>query len=384
MPTPVSDRAQIPPFEAMEAFREASELKAAGKDIIHLTLGQPARPAPKEVLDAVARAIRSEPIGYTDAPGLMLLRERIAKHYGEKYNVDLPARRIFLTAGSSAATFLALLAGFDAGQKIAIAQPCYPAYPNMMKATNLEPVYIATDETTSFQPRAQHLASLEPNRPHGLIIASPSNPAGTILEKEHLKSLAEYCEDFRIRLISDEIYHGISYGKETATAAAFSRHAFVVNSFSKYYLLPGWRLGWAVVPEAFLRSYESLSQSFFISPSAIAQYAALAVFDHLDYLNETVRHYSENRDLLLTGLHSLGFKGLEFSEGAFYVYANIEGLSMHSREFCHRLLHEAGVSAVPGTDFDSERGQHYVRFSYAGDQLELAEAVERMRRWLKS
>jgi aspartate/methionine/tyrosine aminotransferase len=375
-------RAMIAPFEAMEAFREASELAAQGKDIIHLSVGQPGRMVPKAVLDAVDNAMRGDPLGYTEAKGLPALRQRIALQYRTRYGVDIPVERIFVTVGSSAATFLTLLAAFDPGARVALARPCYPAYPNMLRATSLETVFIDTDESTAFQPRVSHLDALT-QRPDGLIVASPSNPVGGMLSPEDMQALARWCEHHDTRLISDEIYHGVTYGQvEAQTALAFTDEAFVVNSFSKYYLMPGWRLGWAVVPERFCRSFESLVQSFFISPPTVSQIAALHVFDHLDTLDAAVAQYAVNRDLLMTTLRELGMRGLRHAEGAFYLYANVSALTNDSREFCHRMLHDAGVCAVPGLDFDAERGHHYVRFSYAGEQSAIEEACHRLKTWL--
>lgn len=375
-------RGEVAPFEAMEAFREATELKAQGKDILHLSLGQPGRAVPQAVLDAVASAMRGDPLGYTEAKGLAPLRQRIALHYRTRYGIDVPMERIFVTVGSSGATFLSLMAAFDPGARVALARPCYPAYPNMIKATSLETVFIDTEEATAFQPRVSDLEAL-PTPPDGLIIASPSNPVGGVLPPEELCAITEWCEARGTRLISDEIYHGVTFnGVQAQTALAFSDEAFVVNSFSKYYLLPGWRLGWAVVPERFCRNFESLVQSFFISPPAVSQVAALHVFDHLDTLDEAVAQYAVNRDLLMATLREVGMRALRHAEGAFYLYANVSALTNDSRTFCRAMLHEAGVCAVPGLDFDAERGHQYVRFSYAGEQADIEEACRRMKGWL--
>lgn len=379
-------RALIAPFEAMEAFREASQLHAEGKDIIHLSLGQPGRRLPEHVLDEVARVMRQESLGYTDSRGILLLRQRIAQHYQSRYGIDVSPEQIFITVGSSAATFLTLLAAFDPSAEVALARPCYPAYPNMLRATNLTPVFIETDESTAFQPRVSHLeslAQLPEGAPAGVLVASPSNPAGTIMPPDDLRDMAYWCEQKGVRLISDEIYHGVTYdGALAQTALAFSKEAFVVNSFSKYYLMPGWRLGWAVVPERFCRSFESLVQSFFISPPSISQMAALHVFDHLASLDEAVAEYAINRVRLLYTLKAVGMRGLGHADGAFYLYANISAISNDSRAFCREMLHEAGVCAVPGLDFDTERGHQYVRFSYAGEVAQVEEACRRIEKWL--
>ncbi len=378
---PISQRGAIRPFEVMEAFREAATLEAQGKSIVHLSLGQPGRSAPKPVLDYVTEHLHKAPLGYTDARGMPALRERIARHYREHYALDIPQERIFVTVGSSAAYFLGLLAAFDPGARIGIARPCYPAYPNMMEALGLVPVFLDAEEAEGFQPTTELLdraGTLD-----GLVIASPSNPTGSVLSPDEMKILAEYCHHHAIRLISDEIYHHVVYESATFdTALRHASHAIIVNSFSKYYLLPGWRLGWAVMPEDLTRSYESLLQSFFISPPAISQYAALETFNHEAALGEVVNDYARNRDIVKTALESLGFTGLNKAQGAFYLYANIDAFDRDSKSFCRAMLHEAGVCAVPGTDFDQKGGHRYVRFSFCGDESDIQEACVRLRKWL--
>ncbi|MBY0355829.1 MAG: aminotransferase class I/II-fold pyridoxal phosphate-dependent enzyme [Rickettsiales bacterium] len=381
--SPVAKRAHIAPFEVMEVFCEAAELRAQGKDILHLSLGQPGRRMPQAVLDALSRTLQADALGYTEARGLPALRQRIARHYHMRYGVTVSPERIFVTVGSSAATFLTLLCAFDAGAQVALARPCYPAYPNMLRATNLETVFLDTDEVSAFQPTLAQLKAM-PKPPQGLIIASPSNPAGTVMPPQDLQEIAQWCSQTGTRLISDEIYHGVTYGDAVAhTALAYSDEAFVVNSFSKYYLMPGWRLGWAVVPERFCRSFESLVQSFFISPPAISQHAALHIFDHLDALDAAVQAYAINRDMLLSTLRDMGMRNLNQADGAFYLYANVSGISHDSREFCRRMLHEIGVCAVPGLDFDTQRGHQYVRFSYSGETSVIAEACARLKAWVR-
>jgi aspartate/methionine/tyrosine aminotransferase len=375
-------RAQVAPFEAMEAFREATELAAQGHDIIHLSVGQPGRTVPPKVMEAVSHAMRHDALGYTEAKGLPALRQRISGFYKTRYRVDVPIERIFITVGSSGATLLALMAAFDPGASVALARPCYPAYPNMLKATGLQTIFVDTQEDTAFQPRVAHLEALEA-KPDGLIIASPSNPVGGMLPPTELEALLRWCEAAGTGVISDEIYHGVTYGVvEAQTALRYSQEAFVVNSFSKYYLLPGWRLGWAVVPERYARSFESLQQSLFISPPAVSQVAALQVFDHLAVLDEAVAQYAANREKLMAALRGVGMRGLRHAEGAFYLYANVSALTNDSRDFCRRMLHEIGVCAVPGLDFDAERGHHYVRFSYAGEPAAIDEACQRITSWL--
>jgi aspartate/methionine/tyrosine aminotransferase len=377
----IANRGNIRPFEVMEAFREAAALEATGRSIIHLSLGQPAKNPPPEVLNYVSEQLHSAPLGYTDARGMPALRECIAAYYHEQYDLTIPASRIFVTVGSSAAYFLALLAAFEAESRIAIARPCYPAYPNMMEALGLHPVFLDATEQSGFQPDVELLQSV--GNVDGLVIASPSNPTGSVLNGQELQRLADHCASNNIQLISDEIYHHVTYdGAQFDTALRYNEEAIVVNSFSKYFLLSGWRLGWAVMPERLVRSYESLLQSFFISPSAIAQYAALKTFDHQDVLRATVAGYEANRDKLRSALESLGFTGLNKAQGAFYLYANIDAWGGDSRAFCRAMLHEAGVCAVSGLDFDQEGGHRYVRFSFCGASGDIDEAIARLRTWL--
>lgn len=380
----VAARGRISAFHVMEVLRDAHALADAGQDIIHLSVGQPWREAPEPVRKhAAAMLSDGATLGYTDAKGIWPLRRRIAQYYREREGVDVPPERIIVTVGSSAAFFISLLSAFDAGDTVAIAVPYYPAYPNMLEAAGLKPLYLRTDASTAYQPSVEMLEAL-PQKPDGLILASPSNPAGTIIPKDELQRIVHYCETQGIRLISDEIYHGITYdGHEANTAAAFSDKAIVVNSFSKYYLMPGWRLGWAIVPEELLRSFESLLQNFFISPPAVSQHAAVKVFDCLDELDGVVQGYARNRRLLLDALPGMGFRDLSPSHGAFYLYADVSHFSHDSDAFCRDILQHTGVSLVPGHDFDREQGCHYLRITFAGQETRVAEAVKRLDGWLR-
>lgn len=377
----IANRGQIRPFEVMEAFREAAALEAQGKHIVHLSLGQPARSAPAPVLDHVANHLHTTPLGYTQAHGLPALRERIREHYRESYGLDVAMERIFITVGSSAAFYMSLLAAFDVGARIGIVRPCYPAYPNMMEALGLTPVFIEGREEDGFQPTIDLLE--QAGELDGLIIASPSNPTGSVLSADELATLATYCRTHDIQILSDEIYHHVTYDSTPChSILEQEKEAIVLNSFSKYYLLAGWRLGWGVIPEHLCRSYESLVQSFFISPPAISQYAALESFNHQQTLQEVVRGYARNRDILRETLSELGFTALNRAQGAFYLYANIDQFEQDSKPFCRAMLHEAGVCAVPGIDFDMAQGHRYVRFSFCGAQEDIAEAAQRLRKWL--
>lgn len=379
----VATRGAVAPFHVMEVMREAVELEATGADVIHLSVGQPAEEAPEPVRRKAAELLLNKAsLGYTNAMGVTPLRKRIAAFYAQRYGITIPWERVVVTVGSSSAFFISMMAAFDHGDNVAIAFPCYPAYPNMLEAAGLNPVFLRADASTNFQPTLAMLEAL-PQKPDGLIIASPSNPAGTVMHPAEMRQLAEYCEQNGIRLISDEIYHGITYdGHVATTAVSLSNSAIVVNSFSKYFLMPGWRLGWAIMPEELLRSSECLLQNFFISPPAISQYAAVEVFDCLDELDAVVASYARNRAVMLDALPKVGFTDFSPSQGAFYLYADVHQLTNNSDQFCRDMLNQAGVATVPGHDFDREQGSRYMRFSFCGREDRTAEAMERLQRWL--
>ena len=375
-----SRRGGVPPFIAMDVLREANRRAASGGDVIHLELGQPSTGAPQPVLDAARAALGREILGYTDASGLPALREAIAMHYRAFYGVALDPARVVVTTGSSAGFILAFLAAFDPGDRVALAAPAYPAYRNILLALDLVPVELPAGPDTRFQ------ATLDLLRSHkdgvdGLILASPANPTGSMLAGEELAAVARHCEEQGIRLISDEIYHGISYGKVAATAAATSAEAIIVNSFSKYYSMTGWRIGWMVVPEAMLRTIECLAQNLYISAPTLSQYAALAAFSCGDELDRNVARYAANRAVLLEELPKAGFTSFAPADGAFYLYADVAQMTNDSTEFCRRMLHEIGIAATPGVDFDPTRGHATLRFCFAGSTAEIAEAARRIKNW---
>lgn len=376
----VSSRGRIPPFIAMDVLRAANERAATGAEVLHLELGQPSTSAPDAVIAAAERALRSEALGYTDALGIPPLRRAIARYYRERYAFDLDPERVIVTVGSSGGFLLAFLAAFDPGDRIGMVSPGYPAYRNILRALGLEPVEIPAGPVERFQPNPALLERLE--RPvDGLIVASPANPTGTMLNPEDLAILARYCDAHGIRLISDEIYHGITYDRAEATALASSAHAIVVNSFSKYFSMTGWRLGWLILPADLVRPVECLAQNLFISPPALSQHAAIAAFDCRDELDANVARYRENRALLLGELPKAGFDRLAPPDGAFYIYADIAHLTNDSDEFCRRVLAETGVAMTPGLDFDPERGSGTLRISFAGSTETIAEATRRLRMW---
>lgn len=378
----VAGRGSIPPFIVMDVMRAANERAASGETVLHLEVGQPSTPAPRGVLDAARQALGDDRLGYTDALGVPSLRERIARSYAEDHGVAVAPRRVVAATGSSGAFVLAFLAAFEAGDRVALASPGYPCYRNILSALGVEPVSIPVGPDTNFQPTPDHLDAIAGDL-DGLIIASPSNPTGTMIPADGLRDLVNYCEYRGVRIISDEIYHGITYGEPACSILAFTDEAIVVNSFSKYYSMTGWRLGWMVIPESLIRAVECLAQNLFISPPTLSQLAAVAAFDCGEELEANVAKYARNRDLLLAELPKAGFEKLSNADGAFYLYADIAHLTNDSLGFSRRMLAETGVAATPGVDFDPDRGHLFMRFSFARDTGDIAEAARRLRAWLK-
>jgi len=381
-----SVRGQVSPFIVMDVMSAAAAREAAGGDVLHLEVGQPSTPAPKGVLDAARRALDTDRIGYTVALGIPSLRERIARHYRDRYGVTVPAERIAITTGSSAGFQLAFLAAFEAGSRVALASPGYPAYRNILQALNIEVVDLATERADRYQPTVERLEAAhsgEGGPIDGVIVASPSNPTGTMLDGPAMQRLAGWCRANGVRLISDEIYHGIEYGMRAVTALEADPDALVINSFSKYFSMTGWRIGWMVVPPDLLRSVECLAQNFFISAPTLSQIAAEAAFECEDELQANLARYAANREVLLNELPKAGLDDLAPADGAFYVYANVAAHTNDSIEFCRRLLAETGIACTPGVDFDPSRGHATVRFSFAGATETMAEACRRLGDWLR-
>ena len=378
----VAERGAISPFIVMDVMRAAARRQAEGADIIHLEVGQPSGQAPSGVLEAATRALRGEPLGYTLALGRDSLRECIANHYRQSYGVSVPAERICVTTGSSAGFLLAFLAAFEPGDRVAVAAPGYPAYRNILKALGIECVSVPVGPASRWQLNVDVLSTLD-GRLDGVIVASPSNPTGSMLSAHEVAELAAWCEMQGVRLVSDEIYHGITFGQKAETVAglASAPHALVINSFSKYYAMTGWRLGWMVMPEDLARSVECLAQNLFISPPTLSQIAAEAVFDCTDELEARVAAYRTNRDILLAELPAAGFTRLAPSDGAFYLYADVAELTNDSPDFCARMLAEIGVACTPGVDFDPFEGERTLRFSFAGSASHMAEAARRLKAW---
>ncbi len=377
----VARRGLVPPFIVMDVLRAANEREAAGEQVLHLEVGQPGTPAPAAVRAAARAALADARLGYTDALGVPSLRARIARSYGELYGVELDPRRVVVTTGSSGGFLLAFLASFEPGDRVALAAPGYPAYRNILAALGVEPVLLPCDLEHRFQPTVELLDRAAPPL-HGLILASPSNPTGTMVGRAALSDLVDYCAARGVRLVSDEIYHGITYEAPAVSALELTDDAIVINSFSKYYSMTGWRLGWMVLPEDLLRPVECLAQNLFISPPTLSQIAAESAFDCRAELDGYVAAYARNRALLLEALPKAGFDRLAPADGAFYLYADVSRLTNDSEDFCRRALAESGVAITPGIDFDPERGHQFVRFSFAGLEAEMDEAATRLEAWL--
>ena len=378
-----SARSDVEPFLAMDVMTAAAELEAAGKRIIHMEVGQPGAPAPAPVLAAAAEALRGR-LGYTEALGIRTLRERIARHYVEAYGVAVPPSRVMVTTGSSGGFNLTFLGAFDAGARIAMASPAYPAYRNVMKALGLLPVEIGVGPETRWALTAEHVEAAHREASlAGVLVASPANPTGTMTSPEELRRLVALSDDLGIRFISDEIYHGLVYAGRAETALRHGDRAVVINSFSKYYCMTGWRVGWLVLPDELVRPFERLSQSLYISVPELSQRAAVAAFDSGAELEAVKAGYARNRAALLERLPGLGFDGILPVDGAFYVYASVARFTNDALDFASRMLREAGVAATPGPDFDHARGHRYMRFSFAGTEGDIGEGIDRLAHWLR-
>lgn len=376
----ISRRGQVAPFLAMDVLARANALEKTGRRILHLETGQPATAAPRSGLLAAHAALERDALGYTEALGRTNLRERIARHYQETYGLAIAPERVVLTTGSSAGFILTFLALFDPGQRLAMAVPCYPAYRNTAQALGIVPGFIRTGPEDGFRlgPGAVARAGVF----DGLLITSPANPTGTVLSAETLGALANLCHDRNAWLISDEIYHGLTFGPRAHSALEFSPSAIVINSFSKFYSMTGWRIGWMVVPEALVRVVERLAQNLYISPPAISQAAALAAMDAGPELEALRSVYQVNRAALLTALQRIGINSIAPADGAFYLYADVSSYGLDSAEFAARLLTDTGVAITPGNDFDPEEGPRWVRISYAGSQSDIAEAASLIEGWI--
>lgn len=371
----VSRRALVDPFIVMDVMERARAAEAAGRRIIHMEVGQPGTGAPQGALTALERAMRAGPLGYTVALGLPELRAGIAALYRRWYGVDLNPERVVVTAGSSSAFLLAFTALFDAGDRVGLGEPGYPSYRQILRALSLEAVGIPASDENRLQPVPADLAAHDLR---GLIVASPGNPSGTMLSRDALSALVGYCDRKGVSFISDEIYHGLHYGDRAVSALEITDNAYVINSFSKYFSMTGWRLGWMVVPEDHVRVVERLAQNMFICPPHASQIAALAALDCVEELEANRAVYAKNRALMLEGLPKAGFTKIAPPDGAFYIYADVSDLTNDSLALAAELLDEAGVAVTPGLDFDPKRGARTLRFSYARATADIEDGLARL------
>ena len=378
-----SNRSEVAPFYAMEIMREAHKLEQIGKNIIHMEVGQPGAPAPQPVLETANKVLKDGQIKYTDAKGRLELRNKIAEYYSHHHGVSVSSERVFITTGSSAGFNLAFLSCFDEGNLIAMSTPGYPPYQNIMGALGLQTIKIDSTAKSGWTLDLESIVEVnQQNNLDGVLIASPSNPSGTMQSTSSLQDICEYCQSQGKWVISDEIYHRLDFKEKAETALKFNDQAIVINSFSKYYCMTGWRIGWMVIPENLIHSIERLAQNFYISAPDLSQQAACSAFDAINELEKIKLGYLRNRNMLLKQLDTIGFSQILPPDGAFYIYANISNFSNDSLEFAKEMLKEAGVAATPGIDFDTERGNNFVRFSYAGLERDMEEAVFRLKKWL--
>jgi len=378
-----SSRSNITPFFAMEVMKEANKREEQGLPVFHMEVGQPATSAAGAVKEAAAKALIDQPIGYTEALGIPPLRKAIAEHYAKEYGVEVDPARVVVTTGSSGGFLLSFLSLFDAGDRVALAEPGYPAYRNILQSLDVDPVGLPCGPETNFQPTPALLDTIEGDL-KGLLVASPANPTGTMLSPDELKALVDYCDARDMHFISDEIYHGLTYGTEEVTALSYSNNAIVINSFSKYFSMTGWRLGWMIVPEELAGKIEKIAQSLFISAPALSQYAAVEAFNCKQELESYKATYIANRELLLREFPKMGLDKLAAADGAFYIYADVSHLTDDSMVFCKEMLNDCGVAATPGIDFDPHQGHKYVRFSFAGATEVIEGAIGALRTWLSS
>jgi aspartate/methionine/tyrosine aminotransferase len=377
----VAQRANVPPFHVMDLLAAADQRRRSHGDLVNLVAGQPSTGAPAPVKAEAIRLLQSDdPLGYTVAPGITELRELIAEHHRQRQGVDVSPDQVIVTTGSSGGFLLAFLAAFEPGDRVAMARPGYPCYRNVLAALGCEVVELPCGSETRFQPTVAQLDQVPDLK--GVVVASPANPTGTMLLPEELSAIAAWCERSGVQLISDEIYHGIEYGQPPLSRSAWetSREAVVFSSFSKYFSMTGWRIGWMLVPERLRRPVDVLTGNFTICPPVLAQFAACAAFDDASYaeLDGHVARYAGNRELLLEGLPALGITGLAPADGAFYVYADVGHLTDDSMGFAHDLLGKTGVAVAPGIDFDTEVGHRYIRLSFAGPRADVVTGLARL------
>ena len=370
-------KAQLEPFHAISISRLAHVLKAEGRSIIHMEFGQPSTGAPKAAIARAHEVLDTDGMGYWES---LPLKARLARHYQESYGVTVEASQFIMTCGASPALVLALSSAFSPGDRVALARPGYVAYRNTLKALHLVPVEIACGAETRYQLTAAALAALDP-APAGVIIASPANPTGTIIAPDELAAIAELCRARNIRIVSDEIYHGLSYGAPARSMLEFEPKALVISSFSKYFSMVGWRLGWLLVPLEDLARAATYVGNLFLTAPSLSQHAALVALDSRAELEGHVAVYRRNRQIMLEALPSLGLTAIAPPDGAFYIYASVAHLTDDSMAFCKAILRDIGVATAPGIDFDPVEGRHFIRMSFAVSTAEIEAALDRMRPW---
>jgi aspartate/methionine/tyrosine aminotransferase len=382
-PTLARRAERVSPFLAMDVLAAATAKERRGESVVHMEVGQPSAPAPRAARETAMRALEAGRIGYTEALGIAPLRERIVRHYAESYGVAIDPGQVVVTTGSSAGFVLAFLSLFDAGSRVAITAPGYPAYRNILEALDIEAVALPLERASGYVMTAAAVERAHAERPlSGILAMSPANPSGTMIGAAALADLGAACRRHGLWFVSDEIYHGLTYAEPARTALSVDDDAVVVNSFSKYFCMTGWRIGWLVVPPRLVRAIERLAQNLYISPPYLSQVAALAALDATEELEDVKAGYAANRALLLDAFPGLGLGDIHPADGAFYLYADVARFTNDSVAFCRRMLEEAGVAATPGVDFDPAEGGHWMRFSFAGSHEDCAEAVRRLTGWL--
>ena len=378
----LSQRSDVESFRALDNLRAVNARVAKGESIIRMEAGQPCFGAPPKVLKLARQNIQDDPIqGYTDAVGTQALREKIGTYYKATYGAEITGERVALATGSSCSFILTFITAFEAGDTVALIAPTYPAYRNILKSLDINVIELQASAEDNYQPTVALLESAS-QKFDGVVINSPANPTGTMIDEDTLREICQWCDSHEVRLISDEAYHGVTYETKAQTALNYSSSAIVLNTFSKYFALTGWRLGWSIVPNDMVERIKKLSESLYVSPPTLSQKVAYHTLDVLDVLDEYVAHYQKNRDILREGLPDAGFRNLSAMQGAFYVYVDLSDLTDNSEEFAARLLDEAGVAATAGIDFDTARGHQTMRMSYAGTADDMIEACTRIKKWL--
>lgn len=380
-----SKRSVVEPFRAMDIVVKANKLSLSGHDVIMMCVGQPSAPAPQTARDAAKAAINNGRIGYTESGGISSLRSRISQYYNDRYNVDIDPDRIIVTNGSSSAFLLTFISMFETGASVAIPAPGYPAYRNILRSLSMKPVEIESNAHSRWVLTSEQLRKTHAKEPlDGVLIANPNNPNGTMMEADAFKALQLTCTELGIKFISDEIYHGLTYGKEERSALSLNDDCIVINSFSKYFCMTGWRVGWMIVPEHMIDTVNRLQQNLFICASEISQIAAMHAFDGIDELEKTKVGYLKNRSLLLKNLPKMGLGEIMPVDGAFYCYANVSDFTKSSEDFCADILSKEKLAVTPGVDFDSQNGNKWVRLSFAGSYKDMQKGIQRLGNYLNT